>query len=49
MNKFYNEPEFKVVFSNTQDVITTSGEETPSQSIHYNSGQFESGPIIFSI
>jgi len=44
MTKFYNEPEFKVVVSNTQDVITTSG-ETPT----YTPGQFESNQFNFSI
>jgi len=45
MTKFYNEPEFKVVVSNTQDVITTSGEATPS----YTPGQFESEQFNFSV
>lgn len=42
MTKFYNEPEFKVVVSNTQDVITTSG-ETPT----YTPGQFETEDVPF--
>ena len=46
MTKFYNEPEFKVVVSNTQDVITTSG-ETPTPSPSYTPGQFETQDIPF--
>ena len=42
MTKFYNEPEFKVVVSNTQDVITTSG-ETPTST----PGQFETDNVPF--
>ena len=45
MTKFYNEPEFKVVVSNTQDVITTSGEATPT----YVPGQFETEDVPFVI
>ena len=48
MNKLYNEPEFKVVVSNTQDVITTSG-ETPTPSPSYTPGQFESNQFNFTI
>ena len=40
MNKNYNEPEFKVLSVNSEDVITTSG-ETPN----YTLGQFESIPF----
>ena len=40
MNKIYNEPEFKVVVSSTQDVITTSGGETTT---NYTPGPFETG------
>ena len=43
MTKFYNEPEFKVVVSSTQDVITTSGEANPT----YTPGQFETDDIPF--
>ena len=50
MNKLYNEPEFKVVVSNTQDVITTSGETpTPTPSPTYTPGQFESNQFNFTI
>lgn len=42
MNKIYNEPEIKVIVSNTQDVITTSG-DTPT----YTPGQFETNPEPF--
>ena len=46
----YNEPEFRVVATSTEDVITTSGGgETPAQSNNYTAGQFESGPINFTI
>ena len=46
MTKFYNEPEFKVIVSSTEDVITTSGEEaTPS----ITPGQFETEDFEFSI
>ncbi len=48
MNKIYNEPEFKVVVSNTQDVITTSG-ETPTPSPTYTPGQFESNQFTFTM
>ena len=34
----YKEPEFKVVNTSVEDVITTSGDYTP--------GQFETNPII---
>ena len=40
MNKIYNEPEFKVIVTNSADVITTSGGETTPT---YNSGPFETG------
>ena len=43
MTKFYNEPEFKVVVTNSEDVITTSGEATPS----YTPGQFETNDVPF--
>ena len=43
MTKFYNEPEFKVIISKTEDVITTSGEATPS----YTPGQFETDNVPF--
>ena len=52
MKKFeYNEPEFRVVATSSQDVITTSGGggETPAQSNNYTPGQFESGPFTFTI
>ena len=42
MTKFYNEPEFKVITTNSSDVITTSG-ETPT----YTPGQFETEDIPF--
>ena len=41
MNKVYNEPQFKVVISSSQDVITTSGEEI----MNYTPGTFESDII----
>ncbi len=45
MTKFYNEPEFKVIVSMAEDVITTSGEETPT----ITQGQFETEDFNFSI
>ena len=48
MTKFYNEPEFKVVVTNSADVITTSG-ETPTPSPSYTPGQFESNQFNFTI
>ena len=42
MTKFYNEPEFKVITTNSSDVITTSG-ETPT----YIPGQFETEDVPF--
>jgi len=45
MTKLYNEPEFKVVITNSEDVITTSGEETPT----ITQGQFETEDFDFSI
>jgi|GEM_PF-1582652 len=41
MTKFYNEPEFKVVITNSEDVITTSGETT------YEPDSFETENIPF--
>ena len=51
MKKYeYNEPEFRVVATSSQDVITTSGGgETPAQSNNYTAGQFEAGPLTFTI
>ena len=45
MNKIYNEPEFKLIVSNSEDVITTSGEMAPT----YNSGQFETNGFTFTV
>ena len=45
MTKFYNEPEFKVIVSTTEDVITTSGEATPT----ITPGQFETEDFDFSV
>ena len=45
MTKFYNEPEFKVVITNSADVITTSVEATPS----IRPGQFETEDFEFGI
>jgi hypothetical protein len=42
MTKLYNEPEFKVVKTNTQDVLTSSA-GTPT----YTPGQFETGDVPF--
>jgi len=44
MNKAYNEPEFKVVISSAQDVLTTSVAEP-----EYNKGQFETNPQPFIV
>ena len=41
MTKLYNEPEFKVITATCEDVITTSGEATPS----YTPGQFETDNV----
>ena len=46
MTKFYNEHEFKVIVSTTQDVITTSGEEATSS---ITPGQFETEDFEFNI
>ena len=43
MTKFYNEPEFKVIITNSEDVITTSGET------NYTPGQFETEDVPFVI
>lgn len=43
MNRFeYKEPEFKVVMTSAQDVLTSSGGDLPQD---YTPGQFE-GPVV---
>lgn len=52
MNKTYNEPEFKVVITRCEDVITTSGggiDPSPSPSPSYTPGAFESDPVSIVI
>ena len=43
MNKVYNEPEFKVVLSNTADVITTSGAAPVASPEDWEMGQVPFG------
>ena len=48
--KKFEYTEFRVVATSSQDVITTSGGgETPAQSNNYTAGQFEAGPLTFTI
>ncbi|MBQ9531041.1 MAG: hypothetical protein IJR70_03100 [Eubacterium sp.] len=44
MNKAYNEPEFRVIVSKSEDVITTSGEAVNPV---YNNGPFETEDVPF--
>ena len=38
MKKYYEEPEFKVIVTTTQDVIATSGEELDGAPSGYEAG-----------